>query len=339
MRRCRLFFLTLFLAGASALAGCESIDTAMNDVRQKIDDIDLSLPALTARSSTPDNERTAADGSGGETQIAAEGGTGGRVDCPPVSIVGELTSMHQFPDPDRPDASQEISEITLTGLSTACSLSGENIAVAIDLVFEGTLGPGAKLWNTDKPSFAYPYFIAVTTPDGGIVAKEVYAATVAYGKGQDTIRHTENLRQIIPTGGSYGTDHALLVGFQLTPGELAYNRMLSEKEAQAQAAPEPAPPPAPKQTAAVRPARKPVFEAAAAATVEPAAEDSAAIAPAAGEDDRPMEQEAQELESMMDDLPRHEEPLPAAQTPPQDDIAPDAVYLPDDPDGAIDITE
>ena len=147
--------------------------------------------------------------------------------CPKVSVVSELNAMHQFANPQKPSPRSKISSITLTELKSSCNTEDDNLIVTLDLTFVGKLGPKARIRENDRPSFAYPYFLAVTSNQGNIVAKEVFAATVKYETGEDNIIHTETLRQIIPQDGNVSKKHEILLGFQLSEGELAYNRSLT----------------------------------------------------------------------------------------------------------------
>lgn len=235
----KLFLTVGFVAVAMGISGCESIDTAMHNVKERFASMDMDMPKVTptnkgyahkdnlASKTAPEKTnivitKTEAKTVPKETMVTITTGK----DCPPVSAIKELDSMHQFTNPERPTPSGKISSITLTELKTACKYNKNNVVVEIDLKFEGKLGPRAKIWNTDRPSFAYPYFMAITTPNGNIVAKEVFAATISYDKYEQSVIHEESLRQIIPLNGEFNKKHAILIGFQLTEGELAYNRAL-----------------------------------------------------------------------------------------------------------------
>ncbi len=226
----KAFYCLTFIAMTAPLGGCESFDTAMNDMKNKIASIDFTMPKI-----TPKGENTNANAMAAQTEEDAALSKMAKVEmlsgagiCPPVSIIEELDSLHQFSNPNSPKPAEKISSIKLQDLGAKCKTNENNIVVELDLTFEGRLGPKARVWNTDKPSFAYPYFLAITTPQGNIVAKEVFAAAVSYGKDEQNVTHKESLRQIIPIAGDYDSRHSILVGFQLTEGELAYNRALKD---------------------------------------------------------------------------------------------------------------
>lgn len=249
MRRFQKLLLSVcFVALAAPLGGCESVDSAMHDMRNRIASMDWKAPAITPKGADTyaDSERMAGTDAGAQQQEPEQAQmqaaslpepeaplaldpaentmTASVESCPPVTVIEELKALHQFSNPDRPSPQTKISEVAVGGLQTGCTYTGNNVAVELDLTFTGKLGPAGRMATSDQPSFAYPYFIAITTPNGNILAKEVFAATVTYEQGKDTVIHQEHLRQIIPLSGEYDTEHSLLIGFQLSEGELAYNR-------------------------------------------------------------------------------------------------------------------
>ncbi len=120
-----------------------------------------------------------------------------------------------------------VSEVKLGKQRGACIYNQEDksVAVQVSLIFNSSLGPRSKIYKGDKPNFAYPYFIAVTSPNGEIVAKEVFAASISYKEDQKSLSHKETLRQIIPLEKlGEGPDYTILAGFQLTEEQLEYNR-------------------------------------------------------------------------------------------------------------------
>ncbi len=217
----KLHHMILLMGTALTLSGCESMDVAMNGMKDRIgsiSNIDFSMPWSSEESGeTTDENET-------KTDVKMAAGD----NCPPISVVGDLNALHQFMDMENPQEKDAISSIAFSTVKSDCRYNEHNVVVDLDIMFDGTLGPRARVWKTDKPSFAYPYFVAITTPDGDIIAKEVFAATISYGDNQETATHEEHMRQIIPLNGdTYGTEHELLIGFQLTEDELFYNRKLA----------------------------------------------------------------------------------------------------------------
>lgn len=149
----------------------------------------------------------------------------GSGDCPEIRSIGELGSISQFADPGNPNEQGRISWIEITNVARSCVYDQNNIAVQLDITMDGSLGPKAKTTPADRPSFAYPYFVAVATSDGGIVAKEVFTANVNYGLSENTLTQVETINQNLPAlYDENGKPYSILIGFQLSEAELAYNR-------------------------------------------------------------------------------------------------------------------
>lgn len=148
--------------------------------------------------------------------------------CPQVAVVEDLKSLTQFEVPSAPTPGEKISTIAMTGLDTKCAVTEHTVAVDMTVRFDGSLGPQAAEWNSQSRSFAYPYFIAVTTPTGEILSKEVFAATIRYDAGETAITQQEKTRQVIPLrDDAKPGQYEILIGFQLTEDELNYARMMA----------------------------------------------------------------------------------------------------------------
>ncbi len=204
MKHLKLFILLIFCT--ASLAACETMDNISSDIKN----IDLGLPAL---SSTP---------SGAERFITNS-------NCPQVEIIEELSTLHEFKKPTSPTEETRISSVELTNIKSSCSYAAKSVTVDLKLAFEGKLGPKAKRSASDTPFFSYPFFIAVTSPGGDILAKEVFAASMTYKPDQTQQIYYESLRQMIPIGNrARGKRYKVLVGLQLSQDQLDYNRKLME---------------------------------------------------------------------------------------------------------------
>lgn len=161
--------------------------------------------------------------------------------CPQIAVVEDLKSLTQFEVPSAPTPGEKISSIAMTGLDTKCTVTDKTVAVDISVRFDGYLGPQAAEWQSQSRSFAYPYFIAVTTPAGEILSKEVFAATIRYDAGETAITQQEKTRQIIPLReDTKPGQYEILIGFQLTEDELNYSRMMASQPAAEAITPVPA---------------------------------------------------------------------------------------------------
>lgn len=154
-----------------------------------------------------------------QERLAAYDGT-----CPPISARTDLTHLIEFSDPAKAGDATKVSEATMTSVKNSCKVENGGIIMQIDLAFTGETGPKARAKPTDKPSFAYPYFVAVTDEKGNVVSKEIFAVTLAYDANQKTVIQDETIYQNMPVPDTAaGQTFHVITGFQLSADQLAYN--------------------------------------------------------------------------------------------------------------------
>lgn len=146
--------------------------------------------------------------------------------CPDVRIVSDLNQVHQFAEGAQMESGNLASSIRMQDVEAKCTAGARTVTIDMTLAFAGQIGPKGRAHASDKPSFAYPYFVAITNDHGSIVAKEVFATTLTYGTAADTGTKIEQVRQVIPAISSDMRNYKVLIGFQLSDRELAYNRAL-----------------------------------------------------------------------------------------------------------------
>lgn len=154
-------------------------------------------------------------------------------DCPRVSAMPELARVTQFADDTNPSPATILSETVLTKLDTSCIVTENAINLDIMLNFTSNLGTAGLRQAQVEASYTHPYFIAVVSPQGKIIAKDVFALAPVFSSGQKQVVSSERLQQTIPL-----TDNAVapgqfqvMIGFQLSEGELNYNRTLTPLQA------------------------------------------------------------------------------------------------------------
>lgn len=199
---------------AAALLPLAACQTSFDEFRQSLSDI--KMPSFSG--GEPPAEEAVLSMDGIHT-------------CPQVNIVPDLGMLHEFTDMEQPSDTTLVSAATMEVERTSCVYSPEHgsVAVQMTLAFSSRLGPRSKIYKGDKPNFAYPYFLAVTNPEDEIVAKEVFAASMSFPADQGAMEYRETLRQIVPLEQiTDGPDYAILIGFQLSDDQLAYNRALQD---------------------------------------------------------------------------------------------------------------
>ncbi len=191
------------LACVLSLPACETMDGFVKDIDS------LNLPAMSMSESGPD-------------QLVYNS------NCPEVEIVKDLRTATQFGNSGDMSPMNIISEIDITRADSACDYAEKAVTVDLNLSFTGSRSNAAAA----KTFMTYPFFVAVTSPGGDILAKEVFSANMTYEAGQTAQTYYDKMRQVIPVENqSRGSRHKILVGFQLNPDQLAYNRQTAKKQA------------------------------------------------------------------------------------------------------------
>jgi hypothetical protein len=141
-------------------------------------------------------------------------------DCPRLAIpddVGRMTKFREGPGRDLTDVAYTARLAKADGFCTA-EKSSVKVEMTVQLVVER--GPAS-----DGAPVDLQYFVAVTDPARRVLAKEVFPARIAFEGSQRVSGSNEEIEERIPI--PRGTDpgtYSIIVGFQLTPEEVEYNR-------------------------------------------------------------------------------------------------------------------
>ncbi|MDP9195417.1 MAG: hypothetical protein M3O22_01390 [Pseudomonadota bacterium] len=142
--------------------------------------------------------------------------------CPPVAFVGDAVHLDQFADGVKPAPGAALFEARLEGFGGGCSFDTGRVEVDLKLKIVAARGPAM---SGDTASFTY--FVAITDDQENILIKEEFPTAIKFEDGKSSGETEEELTQIIPL--PEGVDPAsrrILVGFQLTEDQLAWNRKL-----------------------------------------------------------------------------------------------------------------
>lgn len=139
--------------------------------------------------------------------------------CPRVEVVGDLSRLVKFRDGPGRDLSDVLYSARIDDVKSSCKYdkTGVTIDMIVSLVGErGRAGAGAAKSDVS-------YFVAITDRTQNIVAKRVFTSPFEFSDaGSATI--SDELDQRIPLAPTApGSDHTLIVGFQLTPEEIDFN--------------------------------------------------------------------------------------------------------------------
>ena len=199
-------FKTALLLGLSTitLSACQTLEGAWQDINAPFQERQSSLDLPQNRAIAP--------------AAAAS-------PCPEIEIVDELSSMSEFEPANKTEPENLVSRVNLKQVESTCRFSDDYVAVDLKLAFESSLGAKAKLRKNDKPFFSYPFFVAVADPDGYVLAKEIFGASMTYERNEESHTYFEKMRQLIPINRKEDARHfKVMLGFQLDESQLDYNR-------------------------------------------------------------------------------------------------------------------
>ena len=160
-----------------------------------------------------------------------EWGTGAQLDvggpkndgpCPYVKVLYDAARYVDFKG-----GQPAISNVGYTGeienLTSACAYKGEEpIRIAMQVLFEFGRGPQAE--GSTK---TYHYWVAVTDRNVSVLDKRYFDVTAHFAPGEDRTTMTDTLQNILIPRADHdvsGANFEILVGFDVTPEMVDFNR-------------------------------------------------------------------------------------------------------------------
>jgi len=140
--------------------------------------------------------------------------------CPPVSVLKDTERAVMFRDGPGRDITDVRWEVAIASVDSKCTYRGDQLTsqVAVDIV--AGRGPAA-----DAPAGVFAFFVAVVDREQNILAKQVFETRVEFAATQGRAGVREEIDQMVRLpAGAEGDDYVVLVGLQLEPQQLEYNR-------------------------------------------------------------------------------------------------------------------
>ena len=137
--------------------------------------------------------------------------------CPAASVVANAGTLVHFEGEGR-DVEDILFEADISAIQTTCE-QDDGIYHEVSFAIMAKRMPGA-----DITAVRLPYFVVLMRDNNLITAKRVYEATIEFAPGSDTAGVKETLVQTfddLDIARRY--DYELLIGFQLTPDQVAFN--------------------------------------------------------------------------------------------------------------------
>lgn len=139
--------------------------------------------------------------------------------CPAIGLVENTTTVTRFKEPGDYTEGNVLYSASISHLTSSCDRKGGGVQSDIAFDVSAVKGPVS---GTDQLSL--PYFVAVTTKGGGIIAKQVFNSVVDLSKGgRGAVR--EHIQQMLTDLKNEKDLHEyeILIGFQLTDDDMVYN--------------------------------------------------------------------------------------------------------------------
>lgn len=140
--------------------------------------------------------------------------------CPQTGILSDAADLTRFRATGT-DLTDMVVDGRITGLAGKCSLDDlTHLRTVLSVNLEVARGPAAKTRQAD-----IAYFISVSRGDT-ILAKQDYLLNVVFPSNTDRLRLSgDQIDIVLPVDAKIsGAAYSVLVGFQLTPEQLAFNR-------------------------------------------------------------------------------------------------------------------
>jgi hypothetical protein len=143
------------------------------------------------------------------------------VKCPGAGVVGGIDTVSRF-DGHGTGYVNLADRATLGGVKSDCSVDSSGVSVTVSMSTVAELGPQAS-----GRTIEFPYFVAITDAHDKVVAKRVFANSVTFKPNDNRAGSQDTITERIPLSNPRDADrYHVVLGFQLTEDELAYNRTL-----------------------------------------------------------------------------------------------------------------
>ncbi|MGE5539893.1 MAG: hypothetical protein ACM30I_14845 [Gemmatimonas sp.] len=146
-------------------------------------------------------------------------------DCPKVEIPKDLATMTRFRDGGGRDLTDVVFNAGVLDVQIACDYGSKGVDIQLNVVVGAERGPASR-----AATATIPYFIAIGDPQRNILAKEVFSATVEFQPNVPRAYATEETEERIPLPkGRSAEAYGIIVGLQLSPADLEYNRARTQR--------------------------------------------------------------------------------------------------------------
>ncbi|MFP3942485.1 MAG: hypothetical protein ACLFWF_01235 [Alphaproteobacteria bacterium] len=142
--------------------------------------------------------------------------------CPGVGVLAEASQLVQFTSSES-EVSDVVFRAEMVNAAASCELDDDFVDVALGVQVHAVRGAGK--------ADIYParYFVAVVDANERILARETFSLPITFEKGQQQAVLRDSVDEVhIPLESEgAGATYQVIVGFELTPDQVTYNRVTS----------------------------------------------------------------------------------------------------------------
>lgn len=140
--------------------------------------------------------------------------------CPSVGMPRETATLTRFREGPGRDLTDVIYEAGIADVKMACTYTSSGVDIELGVVLAAERGPA----NTSRTA-TVPYYIAIVDPQRNILAKEVFSTTLSFQQNVSRAAAMDETQEKIPLPkGQSAERYGVVLGMQLTPEEVEYNR-------------------------------------------------------------------------------------------------------------------
>ena len=142
--------------------------------------------------------------------------------CPYVKVLYDAARYIDFKD-GREASANVVNSGEIEGISAACAYKGAE-PIRVNMMVTFSLGKGPQATSNTKD---YTYWVAVTSRNKDVLAKEYFTVHANFPAGKNTVVMTDRLSGVtIPRADDKvsGSNFEVLVGFDVTPQMAQFNR-------------------------------------------------------------------------------------------------------------------
>ena len=142
------------------------------------------------------------------------------VSCPDVRVISELGNITRFNASGGKDITDVVMEAQFEEVRGECSVSDDEVEMAILLVLTARRGPATTQRTGD-----FNILTAVTDQERNVLFRRTVPGQVDFSGNRSRVRYLERLKINIPKVESQTSeDFLVFVGFELTRDEVEFNR-------------------------------------------------------------------------------------------------------------------